>query len=128
MPDDEGRVGKPAKPGLYRKYWVSRTDGRDRPGAKHQDCPYFVLDLVHDPHAVAALRAYAESCRRDEPHLASELVHVAMLMEGVHEGYAEPAHVHEAFGQSVHANHTLVKAHPNEYEDHVVASVVEAAE
>ena len=49
--------------GLYQKYQVRRTDGSSEPGGKHEDCQYFVLDMDHDPHAVAALEAYMNSCR-----------------------------------------------------------------
>jgi len=56
--------------GLYRKYDVSRVG--DESG-KHDDCDYFVLDLVHDPHAKAALLAYADSCDVYFPLLASDL-------------------------------------------------------
>jgi len=59
--------------GLYRKFHVARTDGTDAPGAKHDGCVCFVLDVTHDPHALPALRAYAESCRLDHPVLAAEL-------------------------------------------------------
>ncbi len=59
--------------GLHRKYEVARTDGRDRPGEKHEGCTYFVLDLNHDPHALVALAAYAESCRPNFPSLARDL-------------------------------------------------------
>lgn len=45
--------------GIYAKYEVTRTDGSSRPGEKHADCRYFVLDLGHDPLARGALRAYA---------------------------------------------------------------------
>lgn len=41
--------------GIYNKYAVTRRDFSD----KHTDCHYFVLDLVHDKFAAAALRAYA---------------------------------------------------------------------
>lgn len=51
--------------GLFDKFRVDRTDGSDNPGGKHYECEYFVLDLTHDEHARPALRAYAESCRRD---------------------------------------------------------------
>ncbi len=51
--------------GLYGKFWVRRTDGRHVPGEKHDGCDYFVLDLTHDPHAIPAIRAYADSCGRD---------------------------------------------------------------
>lgn len=59
--------------GLYLKYTVRRTDGRDLPGCTHEGCEYFVLDLTHDPHAPTALRAYAESCEADFPRLSAEL-------------------------------------------------------
>lgn len=60
--------------GLYRKYKVSRTDGSSRPGEQHDGCEYFVLDLEHDKHAKAALRAYAKSCRKEFPELAKDLL------------------------------------------------------
>ena len=51
--------------GLYRKFNVTRTDGRSEPGAKHSGCDYLVLDLDHDPCARGAAVKYAELCRRD---------------------------------------------------------------
>jgi hypothetical protein len=51
--------------GLYEKFIVLRSDERDAPGQKHHGCKYFVLDLTCDPHAIPAIRAYAESCRQD---------------------------------------------------------------
>jgi hypothetical protein len=59
--------------GLYAKFRVERTDGRSAPGQKHDGCRYFVLDLTHDPHAPAAMRAYIESCRAEYPLLAADL-------------------------------------------------------
>lgn len=59
--------------GYYRKYIVKRADGRDGPGDKHEGCEYFTLDLTHDPHAYAALRAYAYSCRNTHPQLCADL-------------------------------------------------------
>lgn len=59
--------------GLYRKYTVVRTDGSSGPGGKHEACEFFVLDLVHDAHAVAALEAYAASCEREYPALYDDL-------------------------------------------------------
>ena len=59
--------------GLYEKFAVMRRDGSSMPGGKHERCAYFVLDLVHDPHAVPALRAYAESCRESHPLLSADL-------------------------------------------------------
>ena len=63
--------------GLYNKFSVTRTDGSSEPGGKHDGCHYFVLDLSHDPHAVAALRAYAQSCEKDYPLLAADLIHLS---------------------------------------------------
>lgn len=59
--------------GLYRKFTVERTDGSSGPGGKHEHCHYYVLDLDHDPHAPAAIRAYADSCRAEYPALAADL-------------------------------------------------------
>lgn len=59
--------------GLYEKFRVERTDGRSAEGEKHDGCEYFVLGLDHDPHALAALHAYAVSCWRDYPLLAADL-------------------------------------------------------
>ena len=51
--------------GLYSKYIVHRADGRDRMVEdKHYCCEYFVLDIKHDPHARAALIAYAGDCEQ----------------------------------------------------------------
>ena len=59
--------------GLYNKFIVHRVDGRDEIGKKHYGCEYFVLDLDHDSHAPAAIRAYAESCREEYPLLSADL-------------------------------------------------------
>lgn len=59
--------------GIYRKFEVRRTDGSSGPGGKHERCTYFVLDLKHDPHAIPALRAYAQACRETHPELAYDL-------------------------------------------------------
>lgn len=60
-------------PGVYRKFEVKRTDGSSEPGGKHENCAYFVLDLNHDPHALAALKAYASACRKTHPKLADDI-------------------------------------------------------
>ncbi len=60
--------------GLYDKYKVERNDGSSAPGGKHENCEYFVLDLEHDKHAKAAIRAYAESCKKEYPGLAKDLL------------------------------------------------------
>jgi hypothetical protein len=59
--------------GLYDKFCVIRTDGTSGPGKKHDGCRYFVLDMDHDPHARAAVKAYADSCRAEYPLLAADL-------------------------------------------------------
>lgn len=62
-----------SKRGLYGKYFVERTDGSSAEGGKHHDCEYFILDLHHDKHAIAALRGYILSCRKEFPLLADDL-------------------------------------------------------
>ena len=57
--------------GLYEKYYVARLN--DDVG-KHNECDYFVLDLVHDKHARMALVAYATSCAEEFPFLARDLL------------------------------------------------------
>jgi hypothetical protein len=59
--------------GIYEKFNVTRTDGRSAPGEKHEGCPYFVLDLKHDPFAWPAILAYAKACESEYPSLASDL-------------------------------------------------------
>ncbi len=60
--------------GVYRKFEVRRTDGASEPGLKHDGCNYFVLDLDHDKHALAAIEGYAESCMQDYPALSKDLL------------------------------------------------------
>ena len=69
------------KEGIYRKYQVKRLDGGSGRGQKHEKCEHFVLDLMHDPHAVEALIAYAKSCRGEHPALASDVMHKVDLMK-----------------------------------------------
>lgn len=64
---------EPDKRGLFNKFTVTRNDGTDKPGGKHDGCDYFVLDLMHDMHAKAAILAYADACERDLPQLAKDL-------------------------------------------------------
>lgn len=59
--------------GVYQKFRVERTDGSSAPGAKHDGCEYFVLDLTHDPFAEPALAAYARACTAKYPALARDL-------------------------------------------------------
>lgn len=63
--------------GLYNKFEIRHTDGTDAPGLKHDGCEYFVLDATHDPHAKAALLAYAESCGNEYPMLAWDVKKMA---------------------------------------------------
>lgn len=66
---------KPAEQqGLFRKFEVRRTDGSDAtPMGKHYGCEYFVLDVDHDPHAAAALVAYADAVEATHPELAADM-------------------------------------------------------
>ena len=59
--------------GLYNKYTVDRVDGQSKKGCKHYGCNYFVLDMVHDPYARAAVSAYAEACAEEYPNLSKDL-------------------------------------------------------
>lgn len=63
--------------GLYHKFNVTRQDGSDAEGGKHEGCHYFVLDLTHDKHAIPALRAYARSCKNEYPRLSADLESLA---------------------------------------------------
>lgn len=67
--------------GIYEKFTVRRTDGKDAPGEKHEGCDYFVLDLTHDPHAYTAIKAYAMSCKEAYPALAVDLLKKAQGMK-----------------------------------------------
>ncbi len=59
--------------GLYEKFHVERVDGSSERGGKHYQCEYFVLDMNHDEHAYAAVKAYADSCEAEYPLLAADL-------------------------------------------------------
>ena len=59
--------------GIFRKFEVSRVDGSDQAGGKHHGCRYFVLDLDHDQHAPAAMRAYAVACASTHPDLSADI-------------------------------------------------------
>ena len=65
--------------GLNRKYDVARLND---PEGKHDECPYFVLDIRHDRHARVALRAYAKSCQQEFPTLAHDLGLLAYVEKG----------------------------------------------
>jgi hypothetical protein len=67
------RSGEDCKLGLYRKFRVERTDGGSAPGAKHENCQYFVLDATHDQFAIPALTAYRDACSQKFPKLAEDI-------------------------------------------------------
>ncbi len=68
--------------GMYDKFKVFRTDGSSAPDGKHHGCHYFVLDVTHDPHAIPALLAYADSCEAEYPQLAIDIRVMAAKAEG----------------------------------------------
>lgn len=70
--------------GLYPKYRVEKINGKPV-----GEC--FVLE-EHDPHAIAALRAYAESCCTEFQSLATDLV----LMAERWEETTDPVDAHRA--------------------------------
>lgn len=59
--------------GLYGKYTVHRVDGKDQPGGSKQDAEYFVLDYMHDPFAIEALKFYAFKCKDEYPQLSADI-------------------------------------------------------
>lgn len=67
-------TARQADMGLYRKFHVERVDGRDKPGGDRENADYFVLDMANDPHAVAAIYAYAKSCSKEYPQLAGDIL------------------------------------------------------
>lgn len=92
--------------GLYEKYLVKRTDGSSEAGGKHENCGYYVLDLVHDRFAIPALAAYAEACKDEFPALAADLrrliaptPHVDPRIEAAAQRVCE--HVFRTAGQKV---------------------------
>lgn len=72
LPERDGKLTNRAQ-GAYRKFDVRRTDGSDQLGGKHHGCEYFVLDVTHDPHAKAALQAYADACENTHMFLAADM-------------------------------------------------------
>lgn len=59
--------------GAYEKYTVYKNDEHGNPMHNHES-EYFVLDLVNDPLAADALRAYANSCKNEYPLLSADLL------------------------------------------------------
>jgi hypothetical protein len=72
--------------GVYHKFNVSRTDGRDQLGGDRHGAEYFVLDVTHDKFAKPALAAYAAACRNDYPALADDMAR----RYGIAQQQAEP--------------------------------------
>lgn len=56
--------------GLFRKYVIEKASGEP----VDPNAVYFTLRLDTDPHARAAVRAYAESVRRENSELARDLM------------------------------------------------------
>ncbi|ADE12175.1 hypothetical protein [Sideroxydans lithotrophicus] len=59
--------------GLYHKFNITRTDGKDAPGEKHHGDEHFVLNLTTDKNAILAIVAYADACEAEYPLLAADL-------------------------------------------------------
>jgi hypothetical protein len=59
--------------GMYHKFNINRTDGKDAPGEKHHNNEYFVLNMTTDKNAIPALAAYADACESSYPVLAADL-------------------------------------------------------
>jgi len=57
------------KRGLYGKYIIQKRSGEP----VDPQAVYFTLRLDTDPHARAAVQAYAESCQAENPELAADL-------------------------------------------------------
>jgi hypothetical protein len=60
--------------GLYRKFFIRRTDSSDVPGGKHDGCEYFFLDLTHDQYALETIAYYAQACKATHPELSKDLM------------------------------------------------------
>ncbi len=55
--------------GLYGKYKIEKSDG----SPVDPKAIYFTLRLDTDPYARAAVRAYIEACKEEQPELARDL-------------------------------------------------------
>ena len=63
--------------GLFGKYRIEKGDG----SPVDPKAIYFTLRLDTDKHARAAVRAYIESCREEQPELARDLERVMGELE-----------------------------------------------
>lgn len=61
----------PAESGVYPKFVIRRAYPDAQ--ARHRTCFVFALDPACDPHAAAAVAAYADSCEQEQPVLAGDL-------------------------------------------------------
>lgn len=97
----ERDTSKPAeKQGLFDKFKVLRRDGSSEPGEKHDGREYFVLDIDHDPHAKAALAAYADDVEATHPYLAKDMrARYALSAQPVAGAVAEPTLPVEIYGK-----------------------------
>lgn len=73
----EKRSGRVEKRGIYGKYRVEKSDG----SPVDPKAVYFTLRLDTDPHARAAVRAYAASCQAENPDLAADLINLLEDLE-----------------------------------------------
>lgn len=55
--------------GFEPRFWVTRADGKPC----RAEARYLVLDYAGDPHAKAALAAYADSIASENPRMAADL-------------------------------------------------------
>jgi hypothetical protein len=63
-------------PGKFKKnkYIIQKSNGNPvDPSARYFALKYFALNSSHDPHAIIALKAYAEAVRRDNPLFADQI-------------------------------------------------------
>jgi hypothetical protein len=67
--------------GLYPKFYCQRIDGRDQEDGDREGASYFILDTTFDPHALPALKAYAESCQKEYPKLEKDLIKIIVEKE-----------------------------------------------
>ncbi|WP_186155035.1 hypothetical protein [Burkholderia gladioli] len=57
-----------------RRYEARVADGSDTPPTAIRKTEFFVLDLTGDPHAPAAMAAYARACAATRPNLAADML------------------------------------------------------
>lgn len=82
IPDEDPRPD--VLRGMYGKYYVERLHDVTH---KHDGDRFFVLDPLHDPYALVALRAYRLACAPEYPKLATDLTAwVRDLEKGKEEG------------------------------------------